>query len=171
MFRLTIVGRKMKFLKLSFLFCIIFCYLFFSFYSCRLSSKDDPPLEDPADTNLVAGNFIELSEFSVTSDGSVIEIKTEEQSLSNITMVIGKDAYASKVDFKISQAPLIDLGVQNFIPASPLIRIDNGGVTSKSLVDINIPIKNDNSLYYVGCTYDEYSGPNLPLIPMETCQA
>jgi antitoxin component YwqK of YwqJK toxin-antitoxin module len=98
-------------------------------------------------------------EGSVAAEGGVIEVKTEGSPLKGLRVEIPADAYPNAQKFKISSEPVPDIDVfRKFTPATPLIKIDNGGAYADKPMVVTLPVSAGEDEFVAPFYFDPQTG-------------
>lgn len=125
------------------------------FSSCDLFSIFD----NLPSRNLIISSTVELAAETVSSSGGTITVAAPGSSIDGMEIVIPQGSYASETDFNISTSEITNHSFgKYFIPATPLITIENGGNYAEKAMEITIPLNIPEGHIPIGFFYDKISG-------------
>jgi len=113
---------------------------------------------------------VDIASQSIGTDGGGIVISKPGDPLDGFSVGVPPKAYAGSQTFKISYAPITKQTFgDDFIPASPLITVDNGGGYSNELMYMQVPVKIPEGYLAMGFLYDEKTKQleGMPLITQD----
>lgn len=119
-------------------------------------SKDDNS-PNPGTGKIETGAFSEVLNDQVGTSGKLLSI--QGSLLDGLTLEIPKDAYPSNKNFTISVAEIKSHTFgPDFNPITPMIRINNGGGYSDSILTLTIHCEVSKDHFAMGFFYDEETG-------------
>jgi hypothetical protein len=119
---------------------------------------------------ITLGQKMDMASQSIGTDGGGIVVSKPGDPLDGFSVGVPPGAYSNSLTFKVSYAPVTKQTFGfDFIPASPLITIDNGGGYSEQLMYIKVPVKIPKNYFAMGFLYDEKTKQveGMPLIAQD----
>jgi len=147
----------------SFLFILLVIIVISLLTSCSGGNSDNASQTSttsatPATTRtgtIDVGETVALTTQQAGTDGTVITVQKPGDPLDGLEIMVPPQAYTDSKEFRISAAPITKHTFgDDFIAASPMITIDNGGGYSDQLISVKVPVKIPDGYFAMGFMYD-----------------
>jgi hypothetical protein len=107
---------------------------------------------------MILGKKVDVVSQSIGSEGGGITISKQGDVLDGFSIGIPPKSYSDSRTFKVSYTPINGQTFgDDFIPASPLITVDNGGGCSDELIYVKVPVQIPDGYFAMGFLYDSNS--------------
>ncbi len=120
--------------------------------------KDDTP-DDPDSGKIKTGKEVLVKKEHIPEVGGVIQITGTGSPLDGMEIEVPAGSYKDGCDFTISYSEITSHEFGSFFnPASPLIKIENGGQQSNHMIRVKFPLVPKSGAYRNCFYYDKASG-------------
>jgi hypothetical protein len=104
---------------------------------------------------IILGANVDLGSEKVGTEGGGITISRPGDPLDGMTIGVPPEAYPGTLTYKISHAPVTSHTFgDDFIAASPMITVDNGGAYADQIISVRVPVKIPDGHVAMGFFYD-----------------
>jgi hypothetical protein len=146
---------KQRLLSGTMFSAIILVTSLFFYSSCDIFNL----LDNLPSRNIIISSPVELVSETVSTSGGTISVAAPGSSIDGMEIVVPQGSFATLTDFNISTSEITSHSFGNyFIPATPLITIDNGGSYAEKVMEITIPLNIPEGHIPIGFFYDKISG-------------
>jgi hypothetical protein len=139
--------------------------------SSQSSSTTTRPHTPVRTGEITLGPSVDLASQSIASSGGGISISKPGDPLDGLSIGVPDNAYPNNTTFKVSYAPVKGHTFgSDFVPASPLITVENGGAFSKALMYVKVPVNIPTGYFAMGFIYDQKTKhlEGMPLITQDS---
>lgn len=96
----------------------------------------------PTQSGLQLGQFATVARQSIARDGGTVTVSKEGSAIDGMTISVPSGCYSDAVNFTVSEADVKASSLPaEFKILSPLIKVNNGGAASASMMEVKIPCK------------------------------
>jgi len=137
-----------------------FVIILISFPLILLScSCDKTETDKESPITFTVGKSNTLISENVGPAGGTINVDKPGNPLNGLTIEIPAGSYESQVSFTISESPILDFKAESeAVFLSPLISIENGGILSKELIKVKVPVTVPEGHFAMAFFYDQETG-------------
>jgi hypothetical protein len=120
-----------------------------------------------------AGTAVSLSESTISPSGGQMVISGTDSIMDGFSIAVSPDTYSEPVTFSISYLPIESHNLPpDLLLITPLIQVDNGGVTSNNYLEITLPTQLNEDQFAMLFIFNEENGTlePLPLVSQDSTQ-
>jgi len=119
------------------------------------------------------GAAVTLSESTIAPSGGQLYVSGTDSYLDGFSITVSPDTYTEPVTFSIAYLPIESHNLPpDMLLITPLIHVDNGGVTSNNYLEITLPTQLNEDQFAMLFIFNEENGTlePLPLVSQDSTQ-